>query len=132
MTKSFCNVALVAATIIGGLAAFSIPARAHHGWDWAQAEQTELKGTIQKISMAPPHPSLQVKASDGKVWTIELANPAGTERSGFNANAAKAGDPIVVLGNRDKNPKTARMKAVRITVGEKQFDLYPERIRASR
>ena len=47
----------MAAFVIAAFAT-SIPARAHHGWDWAQAEQTEMKGTIQKVSMAPPHPSL--------------------------------------------------------------------------
>ena len=123
---------LLGIALAAALAAASVPVIAHHGWDWAQEQQTELKGTIQKVSVAPPHPSLQVKASDGKVWTIELANPAATERSGFNAKSAKTGDPIVVLGNRDKDTKKARMKAVRITVGDKQFDLYPERIRASR
>jgi hypothetical protein len=131
MPKSSLSGALLA-VVVAAVAAPSIPAIAHHGWDWAQDQQTELKGTIQKVSVAPPHPSLQVKASNGKVWTIELANPAATERSGFNAKSAKAGDPITVLGNRDKDTKKARMKAVRITVGDKQFDLYPERIRASR
>src|SRR5688572_33507233 len=59
---------LLAAVLIAAVAVASLPALAHHGWDWAQAEQTEMKGTVQKVSMAPPHPSLQVKAADGVVW----------------------------------------------------------------
>jgi hypothetical protein len=101
---------------------------AHHGWSWAEEEQSELNGTIESISMAPPHPSLKVKASDG-LWQVDLGNPNQTERSGFKADSAKAGDAITVLGNRSLDKTKLHMKAVRITVGEQRFDLYPERIR---
>ena len=117
---------------VGGvLAGASLPARAHHGWSWAEDAQTELKGTVRSVSMAPPHPSLQVTAADGKQWLIDLANPNQTERSGFTATSAKPGDAIVVLGNRAKDMTQLWMKAVRITVGGKTYDLYPERIKAT-
>ena len=83
---------LLAATLAASLAAVTLPALAHHGWDWAQAEQTEMKGTVQKVSMAPPHPSLQVKAADGVVWQVDLSNPGQTERSGFTGASAKPGE----------------------------------------
>ena len=102
-------------------------AAAHHGWAWAEGEQTTLQGTIQSISFAPPHPSLEVDA-DGTVWQIDLGNPRQTERSGFREGSAKVGDAITVLGNRSKDQTETRMKAVRITVGAKNFDMYPERI----
>ena len=130
MAKAYLTAgALVVAAL---LAALSLPAIAHHGWDWAQPEQTEMKGTVQKVSMAPPHPSLSVKADDGVVWQVDLSNPGQTERSGFTGNSAKPGDSIVILGNRHKDKSKRVMKAVRITVAGKTFDLYPERIRASR
>ena len=103
-------------------------ALAHHGWSWAEGEQTELEGTITDISMAPPHPSLKVEASDGVVWQVDLGNPRNTERSGFVEGSAKVGDPIVVLGNRSLDKDEKLMKAVRITVAGKAFDIYPERI----
>ena len=106
----------------------SIQAWAHHGWDWAVEEQSQLKGTVQSISMAPPHPTLKVKAEDGTLWQIDLGNPGQTERSGFTGESAKAGDAITVLGNRAKDGKT-HMKAVRITIGAKNYDMYPERIK---
>ena len=115
----------------GAAAATSLPALAHHGWSWAVDEQSELKGTVKSVSMAPPHPSLQVTAADGKQWLIDLANPNQTERSGFTAASAKAGDAIVVLGNRSKDQSQLWMKAVRITVGGKTYDLYPERIKTN-
>ena len=117
--------------IAGAVAATSLPAAAHHGWNWAEDQQSELKGTVKSVSMAPPHPSLQVTAADGKQWLIDLANPNQTERAGFTAASAKAGDAIVVLGNRSKDKSQLWMKAVRITVGGKTYDLYPERIKTN-
>ena len=117
--------------VIGAAAGASLPALAHHGWNWAEDQQSELKGTVKSVSMAPPHPSLQVTAGDGKPWLIDLANPNQTERAGFTAASAKPGDAIVVLGNRSKDKSQLWMKAVRITVAGKTYDLYPERIKTN-
>lgn len=114
---------LVAAT--AGL--FASTALAHHGWSWAEDEQTELSGAIQEIFIGPPHPSLQVETTDG-IWTVDLGNPSQTERSGFNAESAAEGDEILVLGNRSLDRNEKRMKAVRITVNGTTYDIYPERI----
>ncbi|WP_104667758.1 DUF6152 family protein [Ensifer adhaerens] len=118
----------VAAAILTGLLVTS--AYAHHGWSWAEADQIELKGIIREISMAPPHPTLQVESATDGLWHVELGNPRQTERSGFVEGAAKAGDEVIVLGNRSLDPNEKRMKAVRITVSGKTYDIYPERIRA--
>jgi Flp pilus assembly secretin CpaC len=115
----------------GAVVGTSLPALAHHGWSFAEDQQSELKGTVKSVSMAPPHPSLQVTAADGKQWLIDLANPNQTERSGFTAASAKPGDAIVVLGNRSKDKSQLWMKAVRITVAGKTYDLYPERIKTN-
>jgi len=119
------NLLLAAAASLGLVAGSAL---AHHGWSWAEEEQTELKGTIESVSMSPPHPVLKVKAEDG-VWQVDLGNPNQTERSGFRGDSAKAGDSIVVLGNRSLEKGKKHMKAVRITVGDRQFDMYPERIK---
>ena len=119
--------------LVGAAAAgLALPAAAHHGWNWAEEAQTELKGTVRSISMAPPHPSLQVAAADGTVLLVDLGNPSQTERSGFTAASAKAGDAIVVLGNRALDKTKMHMKAVRITIAGRNYDLYPERIRTNR
>ncbi|AHK43690.1 MULTISPECIES: DUF6152 family protein [Ensifer] len=104
-------------------------AYAHHGWSWAEADQIELAGTIREISMAPPHPTLQVETEKDGLWRVELGNPRQTERSGFVEGVAKVGDQIVVLGNRSLDPNEKRLKAVRVTVAGKSFDIYPDRIR---
>ena len=122
---------LVQLVLGAGASAMSLPAAAHHGWSWAEDEQSTLTGTVQTVSMAPPHPSLQVKAADGVLWFVELSNPNQTERSGYTAASAKPGDPIVVLGNRDRDKTKMHMKAVRITIAGRNYDLYPERIRTN-
>jgi hypothetical protein len=65
------------------------------------------------------------------VWQIDLGNPNQTARSGFKETSAKPGDAIVVLGNRHKDKTRMQMKAVRITVAGKKYDMYPERIRTN-
>lgn len=114
--------------LLATMTAIAPSAFAHHGWEWAEAKQTTLEGRIETISMSPPHPRLQVKAVDGSTWQIDLGNPSQTERSGFRADSAAAGDRITVLGNRAKDASRRQMKAVRITVDGRRFDMYPERI----
>jgi hypothetical protein len=103
---------------------------AHHGWTWAEDAQSTLTGKIQSVSMAAPHPTLQVTAADGAVWQIDLGNPSQTQRSGFTAESAKEGDAVTVLGNRNREQSRNHMKAVRVTIAGKSYDLYPERIAA--
>lgn len=101
---------------------------AHHGWSWAEGEQIRLEGRIEEISMSPPHPTLRVKDGEGTIWRVDLGNPNQTARSGFTADTAKIGDPIAVIGNRNKDRTQAHMKAVRIVLNGKNYDIYPDRI----
>ena len=111
-----------------GATLIATAALAHHGWSWAEADQIELTGTVNKVVIAPPHPTIDL-ASDGVDWHIELGNPRQTERSGFNAQSAKPGDTITVLGNRSQDPDEKRLKAVKVTVGKKVYEIYPDRIK---
>jgi len=120
-----------AGALVGTLAGMSLPASAHHGWSWAVDEQSELTGIVKSVSMVPPHPSLEVAAADGVLWHVDLANPNQTARAGFTETSAKPGDAVVVLGNRHKDKTQTVMKAVRITVAGKTYDLYPERIKTN-
>ena len=73
-------------------ALLSFNAFAHHGWSWAEEEQTELTGTIESISMSPPHPVLKVKTAEG-TWQVDLGNPNQTARSGFTGESARPAIP---------------------------------------
>lgn len=118
---------------IGAILAVTLAtgAAAHHGWSWAEGEQTELRGTIEKLTMGGPHPTLDVATASDGVWLVELGNPRQTERSGFVEGSAKKGDPVVVVGNRSLKADEKRMKAVRITVADKRYDIYPEGIQTN-
>ena len=122
-TETIRIVTFAAAATMTAFAAF-----AHHGWTWAEEKQTELTGTIRTVMIAPPHPALEVETASDGVWKVELGNPRQTERSGFVEGSANPGDEIVVLGNRSLDQDEKRMKAVRITVAGKVFDIYPDRI----
>jgi hypothetical protein len=106
-------------------------AAAHHGWSWAEGDQTELRGTIREVFVGQPHPSLRVETPSDGVWTVELANPSQTARAGFTTASAAPGDEVLALGNRSRTASERRIKAVRITVRGRTYDLYPERIRPS-
>jgi hypothetical protein len=116
--------------IVAGLMVLAAPVAAHHGWSWAEGDQVRLDGLIEEVSMNPPHPSLRVRAADGTVWFVELGNPGRTARSGFDGDTASIGDAVTVIGNRDRDPAEAHMKAVRIVIDGRNYDMYPERIQA--
>ncbi len=126
---SFSGRQALAAVLLSAMVATG--AAAHHGWSWAEADQIELRGTIQQISMGGPHPALNVATVDDGVWRVELGNPRQTERSGFVEGVAKPGDQVTALGNRSQDRSEKRLKAVRITIGEKRYDIYPERIQTN-
>lgn len=122
---------LVIAAFTGTTILASLPVLAHHGWSWAEGEQMELKGTIRTISMAPPHPMLMVTGADGKEWQVDLGNPNQTARSGFTGDTTKPGEAITAMGNRHLDKTKSHMKAVRIIIAGKNYDMYPERIRTN-
>lgn len=116
---------------VAGFAAaafFASSALAHHGWNWAEPEQTEMTGTIVQIYIGPPHPQLQIETADDGRWTVDLGNPRQTQRAGFVQGSASEGDTVVVLGNRSKTPGEKLIKAVRATINGRNYDFYPERI----
>lgn len=126
------NSRVLAALIALPLGALAVPvaAIAHHGFSWAGEEIITLTGTVEEVRMAPPHPTLMVRDGDGTLWTVELSNPRDTARSGFDADSASAGDEVTAWGNRSRDMDEDRMKAIRVTVGGRTYDIYPDRIPA--
>ncbi len=114
---------LSALGLAGASAAF-----AHHGWSWAEPELTTLEARVETVLVAPPHPSLTVTDGSGQLWQVELGNPGRTERSGFTAETVQPGSAITILGNRSLDPAEFVIKAVRVTVEGRDYDMYPERI----
>ncbi len=103
------------------------PAAAHHGWSWTKDGFFELKGRIAKIYLGNPHATLDVDV-EGAVWRVELAPPERTANAGFTEASAKVGDEVTAIGNRSQDDAELRMKAVRLIVGGKTYDVYPARV----
>ena len=117
------SVTLAAAVILAvGTAAY-----AHHGWSWTQDGFFELRGTIKAIYIGNPHATLDVDA-EGEAWRVEMAPPSRTIAAGFTEAVAKVGDEVTAIGNRSVDQAEKRMKAVRIIVGGKTYDVYPDRV----
>ncbi|RWN21552.1 MAG: hypothetical protein EOR94_09355 [Mesorhizobium sp.] len=117
------SVTLTAAVILAaGTAAY-----AHHGWSWTQDGFFELKGKITAIYIGNPHATLDVDA-EGEAWRVEMAPPSRTIASGFTEEVAKVGDEVTAIGNRSVDETEKRMKAVRVIVGGKTYDVYPDRV----
>ncbi|MGO4837921.1 hypothetical protein AB4144_37325, partial [Rhizobiaceae sp. 2RAB30] len=65
------------------------------------------------------------------IWKVELAPPRATEQAGFTEASASPGDEVTAIGNRSLDSSERRMKAVRIIVGGKTYDVYPSRVPAN-
>ena len=115
------------AAALAAAAMFSLPALAHHGWSWTQDGFFELKGIIAEIYIGNPHATLDVDV-EGDIWRVELAPPARTIAAGFTDEVAKKGDEVTAIGNRSRDENEKRMKAVRIVVNGKTYDVYPDRV----
>ena len=107
-------------------AVLALPALAHHGWSWTADGMFQVEGVIKEIYLGNPHATLDVDV-EGEIWRVELAPPRQTERAGFNEASAKVGDEVTAIGNRSREEAERRMKAVRLTVGGKTYDVYPGR-----
>lgn len=106
-----------------------MPVHAHHGWAGQGNEQTEVTGTVHKaVNLVNPHASLQLMV-DGQVWDVTLAPPSRTRGAGLAAQTLAVGDTVTVRGNRNTDQERHEIKAVRVSAGDRHYDLYPERIR---
>ncbi len=117
--------------VLCGLAAAAlVPARAahaHHGWSWAEDATFELTGVIKSAKLGNPHGILKLDAK-GEEWTVEVGQPWRNERAGLKDSMLVKGVELTVRGNRAKDPKLKVVKAARITINGKTYDLYPERV----
>lgn len=119
----------LAATCAAALAAAATAALAHHGWSWTEDGFFELKGIITAVYVGNPHATIDVDA-EGENWRVEMAPPSRTIAAGFTEDVARAGDEVTAIGHRSLDTAERRMKAVRIIVNGKTYDVYPDRLPA--
>jgi len=95
------NVKVISLTAIV-VAAFAIPAFAHHSFSMFDAQQTvTLEGTVKEFEWVNPHSWLRVIVNDKNtgqpaVWVLELSSPSRLVTMGLRADSMKAGDAVSV------------------------------------
>jgi hypothetical protein len=104
------------------------PASAHHGWGGNLDAEFEISGTVvTPLSLAGPHATMQIRASDGQIWDLTLAPPARTERAGLKEGIIPVGATVAIHGHRNRDPKRFEIKTERVTWNGKIFNVYPDR-----
>lgn len=113
--------------ILAGIgAALGAPALAHHGWAWAEGEEFSLSGVIRSVRLGNPHGEIQVEASDG-LWTAEVGQPWRNAAAGLTDDLLAVGTELTLEGHRSADPEQKLMKAERVIIAGKLYDLYPDR-----
>lgn len=107
---------------------FSQIAFAHHGWRWTDDGKFELTAVIEKAKLGNPHGVLMMNA-DGEMWTVQVGQPWRNERAGLADEMLVKGVELTILGKRSADPKEKKMKAERVVIKGKAFDLYPDRLK---
>lgn len=104
----------------------ALPARAHHGWRWVSPEEFELTGTIVAVRLGNPHGLVTLDVG-GEQWIGELGQPWRHARAGLPEALLVPGATITLRGHRSADPAERRMKAERVILAGRSYDLYPDR-----
>lgn len=108
------------------LALGSGTALAHHGWSWYGTQDFTLTAKVVETDFGNPHDRLVVEA-DGQQWTLLLSPPARSRRAGLSADLVQVGDTVTAHGHRRESGDLFEMKTERLEVGDKLYNLYPDR-----
>lgn len=101
-------------------------ALAHHGWGWATGEEFEVTGTITEVRLGNPHGELTLDVA-GEPWVVEVGQPWRNERAGLTADLLTAGRTLTVHGHRSARAGERLVKAERVVIDGRSYDLYPNR-----
>jgi Family of unknown function (DUF6152) len=101
-------------------------AMAHHGWGWASEEEFELTGKITKVRLGNPHGEVTVDAN-GESWIVEVGQPWRNDRAGLTPELLSVGRIITAHGHRSAKQDERLMKAERVVIDGKSYNLYPDR-----
>lgn len=118
--------ALLTLLLFGAFTLASAPLSAHHGWRWAENENSEISGTIKSTKLGNPHGLVYIDVG-GEEWTVEVGQPWRNDRAGLKDNLLAAGVKMTVQGHRSIDKAQKVFKAERVIIDGKTYDLYPER-----
>ena len=115
----------IAGAALLGLAPLA-PVAAHHGWAWATDEEFELAGTVKNVRHGNPHGEMRLNTRSGE-WLVEIGQPWRNERAGLTAQLLRPGTRVLIHGHRSARKGERLMKAERIVIAGKSYNLYPDR-----
>lgn len=98
---------------------------AHHGWGWATGEEFEITGEIVEVRLGNPHGEVDLLV-DNVVWVVEVGQPWRNDRVGLAEQLLK-GTAITVHGHRSAKESERLVKAERVVIDGKDYNLYPNR-----
>lgn len=99
---------------------------AHHGWGWATGEEFEISGEIVAVKLGNPHGEVTIN-SKGENWIVEVGQPWRNDRAGLSAKLLSKGQVITAYGHRSAKKGARLMKAERVVINGKSYNLYPDR-----
>ena len=99
---------------------------AHHGWGWATDEEFEIAGRITGVRLGNPHGEVDIDV-DGERWVVEVGQPWRNARAGLTEDLLQVGRIMTVHGHRSANPGERLVKAERVLIDGRDYDLYPDR-----
>jgi hypothetical protein len=100
---------------------------AHHGWGWATDDEFELTGQITGVKLGNPHGELNLDVS-GEAWIVEIGQPWRNEGAGLTEEIMAVGTTVTAHGHRSANPSERLMKAERLVIAGRDYNLYPDRV----
>jgi Family of unknown function (DUF6152) len=101
-------------------------AGAHHGWGWATAEEFELTGQITAVRLGNPHGEVTLDVN-GEKWIVEVGQPWRNDNAGLTPKLLSKGQVMTAHGHRSKKKGERLMKAERVVINGKSYNLYPDR-----
>ena len=105
---------------------FARSALAHHGWRWATDDEFEITGTITDARLGNPHGEVTIDVN-GERWLIEVGQPWRNERAGLRPELLSVGRVITVHGHRSARKGERLVKAERVFIDGRDYNLYPDR-----
>jgi hypothetical protein len=100
---------LGAALVCAALAAFPLPAAAHHSFPalYDMGTEKEIEGRLTRIAWTNPHIRFSVALRDGQIWQVEAGPVYLLSDMGIEKSLLKIGETIRVRGNPGKrNPQS--------------------------
>jgi hypothetical protein len=101
-------------------------ASAHHGWNWATEEEFQLTGKVAAVRLGNPHGEVTLEVN-GEKWIVEVGQPWRNQRAGLTPKLLGKGQVITAHGHRSSAKGKQLMKAERVVIDGKSYNLYPDR-----